>query len=59
MGARKYKTDDATEFVGYPENKFTWEFGEPKYDPLAVLDVIDINEDDITEQALNDVPDGA
>ena len=60
MGARKYISDDATEFVGYPENKFVWEFGEPKYDPLAVLDISDdFNEEDVTEQALNDVPAGA
>ena len=59
MGARKYTSDDATEFVGYPENKFTWEFGEPTYDPMTVVDIADFTEDDVTEQALNDIPDGA
>ena len=59
MGARKYTSNDATEFVGYPENRFTWTFGEPTYDPLTILEISDFTEDDVTEQALNDVPDSA
>lgn len=50
MGARAYSSDSATEFIGYPENKFSWTLEEPQpFDPTDLF----VDEDDIDESALN------
>ena len=52
MGARKYKNDTDTEFIAYPENNFSWNFGTPGY----IAARADRN---ASEQAMNSSPDSA
>ena len=52
MGARKYADDLDTQFIGYPENGFNWNFGTPAYIAAKA-------ESDAGEQALNNTPDSA
>ena len=49
MGARLYANDQDTDFIGMPENRFYWKFGEPRYIPPEEV----ITEEDIVEQKLS------
>ena len=54
MGARRYANDDATVFMGFPENTFVWDFDEPEF-----VAPTPISDEEIGEAALNNTPDHA